>query len=353
MILINAAQPLDKFEQEYNSKYNHDEMRGKRLRNANGDISQGSLGMQYTIDTLTFIRKKTVQQKFYEIEFGNYVPVSVSEAAFFQNVTTNLVMNSFGDFTQGDLNEGTYNARLATADVGITPVTQIIKNWGVGTGYTIIEIEQALMSGNWDVIASRQKSRKMMWDLGLQRVAFLGHPTDPRIVGLLNNSGINVSTTVVPVSISAMSSAQFATFVATLLAAYLANNNNTALPTHFAIPLSDYVGLATPVASGFPFNSKLEYLQNAFKAIVKGGVEIYPLAYCDSTYNAGVTGIDGVDRYVLYRNDEDSLLMQIPVDLTVTQAGTYNNFNFEDAGYGQYGGVQQFRSLETMYFDIP
>lgn len=352
MILINAAKKLQDFEKEYNEKYDHDSMRGVRLRNANGDISQGSLGLQYTIDTLTFIRKKTVSQKFYEIEFADYVPVSVSEAAFYQNVTTNLVMNAFGDFTQGDLNEGSYNARLATADVGITPVTQVIKNWGVGTGYTIMEVEQALRSGNWDVIASRQKARKMMWDLGLQRVAFLGHPTDTRIVGLLNNSGININTSVINAKISAMSSSDFATFIETILAAYLSNNNNTALPTHFGIPLSDYVGLAGPVASGFPFNSKLEYLTNAFKEIVKGGVKIYPLAYCDSSYNAGVPGINGVDRYVLYRNNEDSLLMQIPVDLTVTQAGTYNNFNFEDAGYGQYGGVQQFRSLETLYFDI-
>lgn len=352
MLLINSKLPLADFKKEYDGKYDHDGMRSVRLMNANGDINQSSLGYQYVIDTLTYIRKKVVEQKFYEVEFGAMVPVSVSEAAFYQNVTTNLVMNAFGDFTQGDIDEGKYNARLATADVGVTPVTQVIKNWAVATGYNVIEIQQALLSGNWDIVESRQKSRKTMWDLGLQRIAFLGHPTDSRVLGLLNQSTVNINTSVIDSAISAMDATAFATFVRTLLAAYLSNNNNTAMPDSFLIPLSDYVGLADPVSPTFPVVSKLEYLKKAFSEIVKGGVEIMPLAYCEAAYNSGVTNLDGVDRYALYRNKEDSMLMQIPVNLTMTNAGTYNNFQFQDAAYAQYGGVQMFRVLETLYFDI-
>ena len=320
--------------------------------NALGDSAENGAGYFRAIDTLTYIRKKVVSQKFYEVEFGEMVPVSVSEAAFYQNVTTNLVMNAFGDFTQGDIDEGKFNARLATADVGVTPVTQIIKNWAVGTGYNVIEIQQALLAGNWDIVESRQKSRKTMWDLGLQRIAFLGHPSDVRILGLLNQSTVNINTSIITEAISDMDATAFSAFVRALLAAYLANCNNTAMPDSFVIPLSDYVGLADPVSPTFPVISKLEYLKKAFKEIVKGGIEVMPLAYCEAAYNSGVVNLDGIDRYCLYRNQEDTMLMQIPVNLTMTNAGTYNNFQFQDAAYAQYGGVQMFRVLESLYLDI-
>lgn len=43
--------------------------------------------------------------------------------------------------------------------------------------------------------------------------------------------------------------------------------------------------------------------------------------------------------------------MDIPVDLTITQPNTVNNFQFQDAGYGQYTGVGVMRPLEVLYFD--
>jgi hypothetical protein len=44
--------------------------------------------------------------------------------------------------------------------------------------------------------------------------------------------------------------------------------------------------------------------------------------------------------------------MDIPVDFTMTQAGTLNNFQFQDAAYGQFTGVGIYRLLELVYFDL-
>jgi hypothetical protein len=42
--------------------------------------------------------------------------------------------------------------------------------------------------------------------------------------------------------------------------------------------------------------------------------------------------------------------MNVPVDYTVTQANSINNFQFQDVTYGQYTGVVQLRNLETLLF---
>ena len=56
-------------------------------------------------------------------------------------------------------------------------------------------------------------------------------------------------------------------------------------------------------------------------------------------------------RYVLYRQDIDTLFMEIPVDFQTTAVGTLNNFNYQDVAYGQYAGVTVLKPLEVLYFD--
>jgi hypothetical protein len=42
--------------------------------------------------------------------------------------------------------------------------------------------------------------------------------------------------------------------------------------------------------------------------------------------------------------------MNIPVDYTVTQANSVNNFQFQDVAYGQYTGLTVLRNLELLLF---
>ena len=53
---------------------------------------------------------------------------------------------------------------------------------------------------------------------------------------------------------------------------------------------------------------------------------------------------------MLYRNDARTLRMNLPVDYTVTQAGTINNLQFQDAAYGQITGVTILKNLEVLRF---
>lgn len=328
---------------------------GLSLRNAVGDYADSAQGFQIALDTLTFIKKKVVEQKFYTIEGGltKYVPVEVGDGAFAQNILTNLEFSSGGDFESGIINTGSNNDRLAQADAAVASKTVKIANWAKGVSYSLFEIEQALLANNWDAIAAKERSRKKNWDLGLQALTFLGSKSNPTdFPGLLTSPAVNSNLTLITQPISTMNAADFNTFVATLISAYFDNSNKTAKPDRFIIPQSDFFGLQTltPGTLGTYPVPRIEYLLTAFKAASENpNFQILPLAYADADSNSSY----GVDKqiYMLYRHDPETVRMDIPVDYTVTQANTLNNFQFQSAGYGQFTGVHFYRNLEGLLFE--
>ena len=337
-------------------RHNARSLAGLTVRNATGDIDQSTLGYQIALDTLTFIKKQITEQKFYEVSPADYVPIAVGDGAFSQTILTNLTISTAGDFEAGIVNQAGDNSRLEMADSQIASKTVKVSNWAKAVGYSVFEIEQALQANNWDIIESKHRSRKKNWDLGIQKVAFLGLLSDQtNYPGLLTQSSslVNSDTTTITRTISSMTAAQFASFVQAVVAAYQSNCAYTAMPTHFLIPQDDWLGLATPVSSTYPFNSKLEYLKKAFAEIVPGGVKLLPTVYGIPSYNSTVVNAGtGLHRYCMYRYDPETLRMDIPVDYTVTQPNTINNFQFQDAGYGQFTTVGVYRGLEVLYFDF-
>jgi hypothetical protein len=51
----------------------------------------------------------------------------------------------------------------------------------------------------------------------------------------------------------------------------------------------------------------------------------------------------------LLNYDEDSIVMNIPVDYTNTLANSVDNFMFNSAAFSQFSGVALYRPLELMY----
>ncbi len=73
--------------------------------------------------------------------------------------------------------------------------------------------------------------------------------------------------------------------------------------------------------------------------------KILPLAYGDAAYNSL-----GVQKYVLLNYNDQTLNINIPLMYTNTLANSLDNFSFQNAGYGQFTGVQTLRPLEVLYF---
>jgi hypothetical protein len=328
---------------------------GLSLLNANGDVNSTGMGYQIAIDTLTYIKKQVTTQKFYQVAPADFIPVAVGDGAFAATILTNLEFSNADDFEKGVIRSGESGGRLAAADASVASKSVKVVNWAKQIGYTIFDIEQALMANNWDPIMAKERARKKNWDLGIQEMAFLGSKSDTGVTGLLNNANVTINTSLITAAINGLSAANFATFVAGLISTYFTATNSTQMPTTFVIPYTDFLGLQTmtPNVIGasegtYPI-SKLDFLLRAFRGATQNqGFEIKPLAYCDAANNSSRS--INKQCYILLNKDAESIRMDIPVDYTTTQPNSVNNFQFQNVGYGQYTGVGVYRNLETLYF---
>lgn len=327
-----------------------DRANGLDLRlNATGDTADAATGYQIVIDTLTYIKKQISEQKFYTVAVADFLPLVIGDGAFAANILTNRSYSVADDFESGNLRTGVDNSRLAQVDTAVDGKSIDVINWAKGVDYSIFDIEQALVANNWDPIEQKHRARKKNWDLGIQKIAFLGSTLNPtKVPGLFTSTDINTNTSVITKLINSMTSTEFATLVQTLMTAYFANTNSTELPTHFIIPMDDWLGLATPVSSTYPNIPMIDYLEMAFKKVCGPAFRILPNAYAQPTNNVAA----GLNKhvYTLLRYDAESIRMDIPVDYTTTQPNSLNNFQFQDVAYGQYTGVGFYRQLETLLF---
>lgn len=324
----------------------------RELANANGGIDPSAQGYEYAIQTTTMIRAEVVKQEFYEVPFGDYVPVIIGTGAWMEDIKTNLTYDSAGPFEEG-ITDLSSQAAVPQVDTGIHPVSAKIYTWNKGYQYSTPEVRKALASDNWDVIRSKHEALVRNWQLGIQQVAFLGLALDQTSCpGLLSNTGVTVNTAVITQAISTMDANAFATLVATIIGSYFSNSNSTKLPDHLAMPMQDFLGLADPVSPQFPNVSKLEYLEKAFQRITKNaGFTIYGVAYADQANNAGVWTALGTNRYCLYRKNAETMKMDLPVDFILNAPGTADNYRWQGVGVAQFTGLIIYRQPEVMYFD--
>lgn len=321
------------------------------------DRFANDLGYEVSITTLTTLVKKISEQKFFEIAPADFIPVRVGEGTWSSNLTTYRSFDIAAEFSEGVINTGGQNSRLAVADTGVDSLNIKVFNWAKAIGWSIFDLEQAAKSGNWDIVSSKEKARKRNWDLGIQRVAFLGLQGNNGVggsaLGLLNQAGVTINTTTIVKPISSMTTTELKTFQELAVNDYRANCNRSAWPTHFWMPESDYLGLASQASADFPIKSTLQLLEEGFQTITRNkNFKILPLAYADATYHADVTQIVGKQVYGFLNYDEESIRMDIPLDYTNTLANSIDNFSFQNAGYGQFTGVLTYRPLELLYYQF-
>lgn len=329
---------------------------GMTLSNAtNGAIDSATLGYQYAIQTTTLIRAETVNQKFYEIPFANYVPVIPGDGAWMEDIRTNLVYKIGGYFEQGIINTGSNQQKFAKVNVGTAPVTQNVALWAKSYDYSLFEVNKALALNNWDVVSGKLETLKTEWDLGIQKLSFLGLLQDPtNYPGLLSQGGVNVNLSVITKNISSFATADWQTFVAAIMAAYFANSNSTVLPDHFSIPMDDFLGLAAFVNPSFPLAGSMfiDLLESAFRKITgNSSFTVFGVLYGKMSVNAGYWTTNGTQRYCLYRKDPKSVRMDLPMDFILAAPVPVGPVTFEGLGYGQFTGVIAFRPAEMLYFD--
>lgn len=325
-------------------------LQGRLLTNANGEIDPNSAGYDFVIRTTSEIRSRIIKQKFYTISIADYLPMDVGEAAWKAEIVQNITYDQAGDFYQGDVETMKGNGRIAEVDATIAPIRIPTQIWAKGVSWNIAEVSQASANSNWDIIEGKMSSLKKNWDLGIQETAFLGHPIITELTGLLNNSEVTIDTVLITKKLSSMTETEFTALVRDILTTYFSNSNQTELPDTFIMPTDDYLGMGVPYSSTFPNISKLQFLLDNFRLMTGNpNFSIRPLVYSQSGFNAS-RGINK-ERYVLYKNDPETLSMSIPVDFNMFEANTANSLFWQQPAVGQYSGVLINRVPEVIYFD--
>lgn len=312
---------------------------------------KNALGADINFTTLTAIQSRVIEQRFFTIAPADYVPVRVGQGAWSTQLLTFRSYALAGDFETGIINTGSNNTRLAEDGAGVDSVLVPVANWAKQITWALPEIAFAAKTGNWDLVTAKEKARKTDWDLGIQKVAFWGLQSTTGVYGLLTQPDVTANTTLITKYISAMTASEFQAFLGGLISAFQVNSAYTVMPDRFVIPQADYNGLANPTNSDFPIKSKLEVMLEALRTITRNpNFQILGVPYADKAVNAAISGLNK-NRYVLYRADEDTIRMDIPVDYTGTLNNTINGFQFQNVGYGQFTGVKAYRPKEVLYFD--
>lgn len=316
-------------------------------------INTNDAAYQQIVTTLTDITNKVIRQKFYRVNISDYVDVEVGRAAFMQEILHNAIVDISGSFESGVINTGA-EARMDYSDIAIAPKKFPVINWAKKSLYSIFDVQQAFRATNFDIIEEMAKSRKRNWDLGIQETVFTGSRVNTAVTGLANNANVTVDTTTLTNFITALTDAQFQAFVGKVLEAFFANSNYTVMPNRFYIPTADYNGLGSAASTSYPSITRREYLEKVFRDTVEGyGVtdfKILPLAYLNKAKMNAIVGRN-YNRYILCNKDPDTFYAPIPVDFTMTQFGTADNFNFYNVAYGQYAGTVVLRPQEILYLD--
>jgi hypothetical protein len=323
---------------------------GMELKNANGDIPGTGLGVQRTMDTLTYMKKLITVPKYYEVNISDYIPVVIGEGSWADNILTHLTINSSGDFEDGIINQGIDNAQLSKVNAAISSITVPVITWAKTVNYNQIELEQALFANNWNIINSRHESRQMNWENGVQQWAFLGSKNRNDVYGLFTQPDVNISG-VISEPLSTLDYADYATFIGAIYEAYRKNCARTAKPNRFVMPEDDFNGMGVPFNPAYPMNTRMSWLLQTFANLGLSDMKVLPSAYGMNDYNSEY--LSSLNRYAMYNYEEESIRMDIPVNIRSTMPGTLNNFMFQDVAYAMLTGVRAYRQLEMLYFDTP
>lgn len=295
------------------------------------------------ITLLTHIEREISQQKFYKVDPEKFVPFDNTQGGWSDYITVlRTFVNAEGDLAAWEAGQATDNARRGQDNAKIESVSLKIHNLNRMVSYSLFELRQAQETGRWNIITEKERARKISYDISVQRAVLLG---DADHKGLLNQAEVPVDAAILTKKISAMTSAEFRTFLATVFANFYKQTNMTALPDTLAIAPSDFLGLGVAVDEQYPLvDSMLKRFTAVFKEVTGNqNAEIIPLAYCEPEFH------NGAYKYVLYRKDFDTLRVYQPYGYNVVQGATIDGMNYQNTAYARISDVFVNRPKEMLY----
>lgn len=332
--------------------FNAEEYAKQTFKAANALFDYPTAGVVQTVDTITDIVQGVIETKYYELAgqtLTDFVNIDASGRGAYAGeifqFTSAYVGAPFKQCIINPASTGIHND--ATADVAVDGISQ--RNNFYRQKYSISQEGLRMTAVNrvgFDLIEQKEKARKKCWDLGLQDTLFLGLG-DGRTFGLLNQPGVTVNTSLLPVAPQSMTVAQTKAFAASALATAFAASNNTIMPNRWAMPTSSYMALGVPYGDTFGMPTLKEVLERAFKAA--GAPADFKIVH--SLYNENA-GVGGVGRHVFYNTDSDNLIMHTPKPYTPHPLYAVGALDMISDAEGQFTGVWLKRPTSMLYADV-
>lgn len=321
-----------------------------RVNNAVAFANPANYGMEKTLSTLTQIVADVQRQKFYTVDgaLTDYVPMEMGTGAYGQALFQYTVAQVGDKFETGIVQPGNGINKDANVDIVVDGIS--IKNnfWRMKYQATKELVEMARANAvNFSYIEEQERARLKTYQLGIQKVTFLG-TNDGLNKGLLNLDNVTVNTSLMPANFGTMTTEQLNNFASTAVATFWVNSNNTVFPNTLLMPTQALGGLATFISSTYPVGeTRKEFLERAFKAA--GAPQDFKILHTAYNNTASTTG--GA-RYVLYNRDADVLKMYLPKPYTPYPLYPTGSLDMISDAEAQFTGVWAKRPKEILYMDV-
>ena len=321
-----------------------------RVNNAAAFATPANYGLEQTISTLTQIVSDIQRQKFYTVDgaLTDYVPMEIGTGAYGQNLFQYTVAQVGDQFETGIVQPGNGINKDANVDIVVDGIS--IKNnfWRMKYQASKELIEMARANAvNFSYIEEQERARLKTYQLGIQKVTFLG-TEDGQNKGLLNLDGVTVNTSLLPANLGSLTTAQLFNFATTAVSTFFANSNSTAFPNTLLMPTQQLGGIAVPVSQTYPFGqTKKELIERAFKEA--GAPQDFKILH--TVYN-NTAGVGSTARYVLYNRDADVLKMYLPKPYTPYPLYPTGSLDMISDAEAQFTGVWAKRPKEILYMDV-
>lgn len=321
-----------------------------RVNNAAAFATPANYGLEQTLSTLTQIVAGVLRQKFYTIDgaLTDYIPMEMGTGAYSMDMRQFAVAQVGDSFESGIVQPGNGINKDANLDIVVDSISIRNNFWRMKYQATKELVEMARANAvNFSYIEEQERARLKTYQLGLQKIAFLG-TNDGLNEGLLNLSGVTVNTSLMPANLGTMTVAQLFNFASTAVSTFWANSNSTAFPNTLLIPTQQLGGIAVPISQTYPVGeTKRELIERAFKAA--GAPQDFKILH--TAYN-NTAGVAGTQRYVLYNRDADVLKMYLPKPYTPYPLYPTGSLDMISDAEAQFTGVWAKRPKEILYMDV-
>lgn len=285
-----------------------------RMRVQNSGIG-ATAGLEQTIQTTTQIVAGVVNKLYYKLmgqKLSDFVKIEVGTGAYSTNLFQYASAYIGSPFKAGIINptaSGINADANSNIKIGALQIPNNFWRMKYEIGQELIGMA-ARNAETFSIIEENERSRKEIFDLGLQEATFKGLG-DGKSYGLLNQPSVTVNTTLMTAELDAMTDAQFQTFLATAPGAYAANSNGTMMFNRMLVPQKAFLALQQPYGSFG--ETRKTILERAFQGIVGDDFKIVHATYCTGA-TAGGNATKG--RYVFYNTDDRNLTMYLPKPYT-------------------------------------